>query len=319
MAVQVLQAGILTTLQDVGRFGHRAQGVVTGGAMDSFAHQVSNWLAGNADDCATLEITMGGLQLIFEEKSWIALTGNGFNAFINDTPVNNWSPLLIQAQSLLKIQYTGKGCRAYLAINGGWKADFLLNSYSTYLPGGWGGYKGRPIKKGDRLEYCVTSSSLFKAHRWTIAPSALLPYGDNCLIRVTEGPEWNLFTNDSKNEFNQSWLSILPQSNRMGYRLHSNIRRTHSGEILSTAVCPGTIQVLPDGNLVLLMKDAPATGGYPRIAQVVETDIPLIAQMITGNSLRFTTVTLRQAEEIYLTYQQKMQKLQEYITNRLYQ
>lgn len=302
----------------MGRTGFRAEGVVSGGAMDSFAHQVSNWLACNETDCASLEITMGGLQLYFDETRWIALAGCGVQAFINDIPADCWRPLQVQAGSILKIQYNGNGCRSYLAINGGWKVKKLLDSYSTYLPAGWGGYEGRALKKGDQLFADEKSAESCKPARWAVARSALLPYKNNCVVRIIEGAEWHRFTQESRNHIHQDYFPVLPQSNRMGYRLQSNMQKSNTAEMLSTAVCAGTIQALPDGNMVLLMKDAPTTGGYPRIAQVVESDISLIAQLVTGNNIRFTPVSIAQAEEIYLTYQEQMHKLKEFITNRLY-
>lgn len=318
MAVQVLQPGILTTLQDLGRTGFRSQGVVCSGAMDTFAHNTANWLAGNETDCATLEITMGSLQLLFEQDCHIAVTGPGIQVFINNHPVNCWQPLHISSGNNLHIQYTGKGCRAYLAVYGGWKTEPVLNSYSTYLPAGWGGYKGRSLLKGDLLLLNKISPGSLLQKRWSIAPAALPFYSTQPQVRVVKGAEWELFTDESKTLLLQKAHPVLPQSNRMGYRLQCSLKRISAGEMLSAAVCPGTIQALPDGNMVLLMRDSPATGGYPRIGQVLEADLSLPAQLVSGNTIRFKEVSPDEAEEIYLNYQTQMGQLKTHILNRLY-
>lgn len=318
MAAHVLQPGILTTLQDLGRTGFRSQGVVCSGAMDDFAHNTANWLAGNETDCATLEITMGGLQLLFEQDSHIAVTGYGIQVFINGQPADCWRSLIVSAGSSLQIQYTGSGCRSYLSVYGGWKTEAVLNSYSTYLPAGWGGYQGRPLKKGDHLLVNKTTSRNFLKERWSLSPNTIPSYSTQPAVRVITGAEWDLFTNNSQTSFLRNTHPVLPQSNRMGYRLKCCLQKTSAHEILSGAVCPGTIQALPDGNMVLLMRDGPATGGYPRIGQVLETDLSLVAQLVAGNAIRFTEVSLVQAEEIYLNYQAQMGKLKTHILNRLY-
>lgn len=319
MSIHVVQPGILTLLQDMGRPGYRAQGVVVSGAMDRFAHQVVNWLAGNKDDRATLEVTLGGLQLLFEETALIAIGGYGIRAFIDNVPVDCWRPLQVMARSLLQLQYTGTGCRSYVAIHGGWQAPLLLNSYSTYLPAGWGGYEGRALKKGDILQAAPGAGFSPAAINWSVAASALPAYSSQPVIRAIQGPEWLDFTAESREAFYYHPHAVLPQSNRMGYRLEAAMKKTHAGELLSTAVCAGTIQVLPDGNLVLMMNDAPATGGYPRIAQVIEADLSYCAQLVSGAGIQFIPVSPEAAEEVYLAYRHQMRELQQYITNRLYQ
>ncbi|BAV09721.1 antagonist of KipI [Filimonas lacunae] len=318
MKVTVIQPGILTTVQDTGRIGYKSQGVVTGGALDGFAHRVSNWLVGNEETCATLEITMGGLQLLFEEKGWVAVGGHGVKVFINNKPVDCWRTLAMPAGGVLKIQYTGTGCRSYLAVQGGWEVPLVLNSFSTYLPAGWGGYQGRPLKKEDILNTGAVKKAVLYSGNWAIAASTILPYAASVVVRAMHGPEWLQFTHDSRALFFDNPLPVLPQSNRMGYRVAAKMKKSVAGEMLSTAVCAGTIQALPDGNMVIMMNDGPTTGGYPRLAQVVEPDIALCAQLLPGNTIEFKHVNIETAEEIYLNYQKQMEELKQYIFKRLY-
>jgi antagonist of KipI len=318
MAVRVVHPGVFTTVQDLGRNGYRMQGVVTGGAMDTVAHQVANWLVGNAGSLATLEVTMGGLQLFFEADTWIAVGSYGCTLLLNKEPAGCWRLLQVKAGSSLQLQYNGNGCRSYVAIRGGWEVPLLLNSRSTYLPARWGGYEGRALQKGDLLETGAAAAFAGAQPGWSVALSALPACNAHPVVRVLQGPEWKWFSKNSRQQFTTQALPVLPQSNRMGYRLQAAMQREKTQELLSTAVCPGTIQALPDGNLVLLMNDAPATGGYPRIAQVIIPDLPLCAQLVSAHTIRFETITLAQAEEIYLTYQQQLQDLQQQIIKRLH-
>jgi antagonist of KipI len=318
MAVRVIHPGVFTTVQDLGRHGYRVQGVVTGGAMDTVAHQVTNWLAGNDGSLATLEVTMGGLQLLFETDTWIAVGSYGCTVILNNEPAGCWRPLQVSAGSILQLHYEGNGCRSYIAIHGGWDVPVLLNSRSTYLPARWGGYEGRALLKGDVLQAGSSAGFAGTQSRWSVALSALPTCSHHPVVRVLQGPEWKWFSKNSRQQFITEALPVLPQSNRMGYRLQAAMQREQLQELLSTAVSPGTIQALPDGNLVLLMNDAPATGGYPRIAQVITPDLPLCAQLVSGNTLRFETISVAQAEEIYLTYHQQLQDLQQQISKRLY-
>ncbi|WP_307143991.1 biotin-dependent carboxyltransferase family protein [Siphonobacter sp. SORGH_AS_1065] len=315
MAIEIIQAGVLTTLQDLGRSGYRAQGVVLSGAMDGFAHRVANWLVGNDENQPTLEITMGGLEIVFHEPALIALGGFGVRAFLNQSPMDCWKSTAVQPRDRLKVMYAGYGCRSYLAVAGGWQISEVLGSYSTYASAGWGGFRGRALRKGDQIAFTPKPSPQAS---WSIASSALPEYSSNPKVRVIEGPEWDWFTQESQRHWLEENHSVLPQSNRMGYRLKAALERSHTGELLSTAVSPGTLQVLPDGNLVLLMNDAPATGGYPRIAQVIEADLCICAQLTTGNEVRFVRISAAEAEEIYVSSHQHLQLLKQSIFQRLY-
>ncbi|PQA59653.1 hypothetical protein C5O19_08475 [Siphonobacter curvatus] len=318
MIARVVKAGVLTTVQDLGRAGYRSQGVVVGGAMDGFAHRISNSLVGNSAEWATLEVTFGGLELYFEAESWIAITGHGVAVRIDGTEADCWRPLRIAAGSRLQLAYTGQGCRSYVAIRGGWQVPEVLGSYSTYLPAGWGGYEGRALRTGDVLTYGQNLPPLHPSLNWSLAPAALPAYQTHPTVRVIRGPEWGFFTPESQRAFSRQSHEVLPQSNRMGYRLEARMQKLRTTELLSTAVTAGTIQVLPDGNLVVLMNDAPTTGGYPRIAQVIEPDLSVMAQLVRGNQVQFSLLSPEQAEDKYVQYQEFTRNLEETLVQRLH-
>lgn len=315
MAAELIQPGMLTTVQDLGREHYRAQGVVLSGAADGFAHRAANWLVGNHENLPTLEVSLGGLELVFQQATVVAVTGYGVQASLDTLAIDCWKPIPIRAGNRLKITYRGIGSRSYLAVAGGWEVPCVLGSYSTYASAGWGGFQGRALRKGDLLRFPPPPHLHLG---FSIASSALPAYSATPVIRVMKGPEWDWFTPESQHQFLEETLLILPQSNRMGYRLQAQMQRLQNKELLSTAVSPGTIQGLPDGHLVLMMNDAPATGGYPRVAQVVEADLCLCGQLVPGNRIRFVAVTPAEAEEIYVSYQQRLQLLKQRIFQRLH-
>lgn len=318
MAAEILQPGMLTTIQDLGRSGHRSQGVVLSGAADGFAHRISNWLVGNDERQATLEITMGGLEILFHQATIVALSGYGIQAFLNNSSIDCWRSIRVRANDRLKTVYIGHGSRSYLAVAGGWQVPMVLGSFSTYASAGWGGFEGRALRKGDVLAFSNPAFTKKINTSFSIAPAGLPAYSSSPAIRIIKGPEWHWCTNESQHQFLNTTHAVLPQSNRMGYRLNARMLRSYGGELLSTAVSPGTLQVLPDGNLVLMMNDAPATGGYPRLAQVIEADLCLCAQLIPTNKIQFVAIGPDEAEEIYVSYHQQLHQLKQSIFQRLY-
>ena len=314
MTVRVTRAGMLTTLQDLGRHGLQHLGIVPCGAMDSTAHRVANALVGNAETTATLECTVLGPELIFGRDSLIAMYGAAFGARLEGEPFPMNRPVLVSAGSVLVSGAAIRGARAYLAIAGGFIVPEVLGSRSTYVPAGFGGLGGRSLKPGDvllgtddlkRLSEArfarvarkgSIASARMRAVRWA-APDLTLPFGGAFAARAMEGRHFGHFDAASREAFFGETWRVLPDSNRMGYRLGGpRLIRTKAVETLSEPTCLGTVQVPNDGTPIALMADHQTTGGYPKIAEIAGADIPGLAQLAPGGSVHFIKCTLGEAE-----------------------
>jgi antagonist of KipI len=294
----------MTTVQDLGRPAYRAYGVAVGGAMDALALRIGNALLGNSDGEAGLEITLTGPELRFEAGRWIALTGGVIEAAVDDEPIPTGRPVYVPAGSILRLGAVTHGARAYLTADGGFRLPRVLGGYGTDVRGGFGGLAGRRLRAGDALPLneprlpLPAGTDRFTAAR--IAPSpALQSRIDPPVIRVIPGREMAVFAEESVRAFFGSPFTVLPQSDRMGIRLEGvRIRRTAAGELISTGVAAGTIQVPPNGQPIVLMADSQPTGGYPRIAQAAAVDLPTLAQLKPGESLAFVPIDLEEAERL---------------------
>jgi len=302
MSLRVLRPGLLTTVQDLGRHGHQDVGLCPGGAMDPVALALANALVGNPPGEAALEITVIGPELEFGEASLVALCGAEFmGAFPRNRPVR------VEAGSRLNVGRAARGARAYLAVAGGFALDPVLGSRSTFLPGGFGGFKGRALKRGDVLalrhadfsEKFLSLKGIKKnSVRWS-APPLTLADREPILLHVIEGQHYASFDAASQRAFLDTVWRITPESNRMGFRLGGPaLVRAQSDEILSGPTCLGTVQVAANGVPIALMADHQTTGGYPRIAEIVSADVPRLAQLAPGGTLRFTRCSLEMAAEL---------------------
>ncbi|MBD0380027.1 5-oxoprolinase subunit C family protein [Paenibacillus sedimenti] len=331
MSFEVRKPGLFTTLQDAGRYGYRKDGVITSGPMDGFAHRTANLLVGNAANTAALEMTLQGAILYARKDMLLALCGAEMEAEIDGEKVPMWRPFLIRSGSQLSIHYAVKGCRSYLAVAGGFDVETVLGSRSTYLRAGLGGYEGRAIRTGDILEAGAAEPNLARMLRamgslsilanineTLIAPCFVSPaihpdYQENPVVRIIRGREAVKFSDESVQRFFQESYTVTPQSDRMGYRLDGvklELRDSADSEMISEAVVPGTIQVPPGGQPIVLMSDCQTTGGYPRIGQVIHADLPLVAQVRPGGQLRFQEISLREAQELLLLQEMDLRRLQ---------
>jgi antagonist of KipI len=311
MSVRVLRPGLLSTLQDLGRYGLQHLGIVPCGAMDSLAHRMANALVGNTDENATLECTIVGPELSFEDNALIALYGAVFESRNGGLPPNR--PVLVQAGSTIAIGSAVRGSRAYLAIAGGFQVDLVLGSRSTYLPAQFGGYRGRAIKAGDRLATAdglarlseerfstlsqhATAGGL-RTVRWS-APQLSAPPNGALQVRAMEGRHHFQFEEAAREAFFSHAWRISANSNRMGYRLEGpRLQRNRKVEVLSEPTCLGTVQVPNDGTPIVLMADHQTTGGYPKIAEVASADISTLAQVSPGGLVRFARCSVEEAQQ----------------------
>lgn len=294
--LRVLNGGPLTTVQDRGRRGWRRLGVPRSGAMDCFALQVANRLVGNAPDAAALEITAGGMTCEVVAPTALAITGADLDATLDGHALPLWTSVFARPGAVVSLggRRGAWGARAYLAVDGGIAAPMLLGSRSTYLPGGWGGHDGRPLRVGDViLRYPRPDPVTQAGHVW---PRESLPaYGPEPTLRVLPGPHVDLLAADALQSAVSHVWTISANANRQGYRLSGPPIATTAVNLPSLGVLPGVIQVPPDGAPILLMADAQTTGGYPILGAVIEPDLPLAAQLLPGDALRFRFVTLPEA------------------------
>jgi len=304
--IVVRKPGVLASVQDLGRHGHRQLGICPGGALDVLALTLANRLVGNADRAAGLELTMGGCELQFEADTRIALAGDDFGASLDGVPLwPCWSVPVAAGQTLrlagANAGGTKKpGVRSWLAVAGGIDVPPVLGSRSTDLKAGFGGLQGRALRKGDRLPTGVAMLDAAQRERrpFGIRGPDWGPAEDDGAIalRVLPGPEFELFTLAAREQLWGECWRITPQSNRMGSRLEgAELRRKRSGDMLSSGVIPGTIQVPPSGQPIILMGDAQTTGGYPRIGVVIRADLWKLAQAPLNGRLRLVQVDQPQA------------------------
>ncbi|MBM3933142.1 MAG: biotin-dependent carboxyltransferase family protein [SAR202 cluster bacterium] len=299
-AIQVIESGMLTTVQDRGRIGYQRFGVPVSGAMDEFALRVANVLAGNDQNAAALEITVLGPRVRFLQDTMIALTGGDLSPQINDEPAPMWKTVAVARDSVLSFGAVQDGTRAYLAIAGGIDVPVVMGSRSTYVKAGIGGHEGRPLKPGDVL------STLPSPHGSAFEPIALPPgyiapaYGGHHELRVVAGPQDDRFTAESLSTLLSARFSIGLDSDRMGYRLDGHkLSHVKGADIVSDGNAPGAIQAPGDGRPMILLADRGTTGGYTKIATVISTDLSKVAQALPGQTVSFKTITVEAAHQIY--------------------
>lgn len=322
MGLEIQKPGMLTTVQDTGRNGHQKEGIVVGGAMDTFALRLANLLVGNTGDVATLEITLTGPTILFTEDLLIAITGADLSPTLNGEAIPVWRPVLVHKDDILSFGAPRSGCRSYLAVSGGVDVPQVLGSYATYLQAGIGGYQGRALQAGDAIPcHNPTAAGIAlleqlrsgKQHpytTWTPDPQLYPAYQVNPTIRAIRGPEYELFSETSREQVWTERFQVSAQSDRMGYRLQGvSLFLQEPVELLSTAVTFGTVQVPPEGNPIVLMADRQTTGGYPRIVQVISADLPILAQVVPGHTIAFTEVSLEEAQQLYIVQEQRLSQL----------
>lgn len=325
MNLRIIKAGVLDTVQDMGRYGWQHLGINPGGAMDKLSAQAANILAGNDRQEAVIELHFPASSFFFEQPTLIAVSGADFSASINGEEVPCLHPILVSKYSILQFHRVTNGARAYLAVHGGLNLTKWLDSYSTHLKAGAGGHKGRPLQKDDEIGFRIDRDlcQLIDKKEYIVLPwkaDTVWNHNDIEEVYVLPGNEWDRLTNASKEKFREQSFVITTQSDRMGYQLKGDpfLMNTNE-EVISSGVNFGTIQLLPGGQLIVLMADHQTTGGYPRVAHVITAHHSKIAQMKPGDSIRFRFTDLQTAEELLIKQQQHLLQLQNACTFRLQQ
>jgi antagonist of KipI len=264
--------------------------------MDPFAFRLANRLVGNPEQAAALEITMQGPALQVLEDCWIAVTGANLSPSLESSSLPLWrTARMIKGQSLV-FKNRVSGARAYLGIDGGFSVPEVLGSRSTDLQSGFGGLGGRRLLKGDLLFRIGNGNRALKAGQ--VLVDTLDDYQDPFLLRVVEGPQTPLLLSGARRRFLEAEYVVTPASNRIGYRLQGPAVELPANEMISDPVVLGSIQVFPDGQLVLLMADHQTVGGYPKIATLISADVPKAAQLSIGDRVRFQKVSLEAAQRL---------------------
>ena len=333
MSIEVLKPGLLTTPQDRGRFGYAHLGIGHAGAFDGPAMRIANALAGNPADACALEITLLGPTLRFQCNAWIALTGAPVSARVAERVLPMWAPCFVAADSVLTLGALAQGCRAYVAVHGGFDFEPVLGSRSLDLNAALGPL-GRPLRAGDVLE--MGSGSFFRdsrdarrdsvknepdrISRWSIDPRPWFDVDAERPLRLMPGTHTHLLDAPSREALYAQSFRVAAESNRVGYRLEgAPLGFSRPVELVSEATVAGTVQLPPSGQPIALGVEHPVSGGYPRIGQVAVADLPRLAQRRPGDALRFAACSLGEARRALHEREQQLRELETNIASRLKQ
>lgn len=286
--------GALTTIQDKGRIGFQKYGMSVSGAMDMQAYESANYLVGNENDEAVLEMTLYGGTYYFEKDAVIALTGADMQAMVNDEPIKRYKPIKIKAKDRISIKMAKQGCRGYMAVSGGFMADKVMGSFSTNLKCKIGGLSGEAIKSGSKIKTGTPSKTFEELEKRELA---IPQYDEKIMIHVIEGPQEEYFTDKGIKSFYENEWIISAQSDRMGYRMEGGVIEAKNGtDIVSDGIANGSIQIPPNGKPIILLADRQTTGGYAKIATVCSFDLPKLAQAKAGDRVSFKKITVEKAQ-----------------------
>jgi antagonist of KipI len=315
MSLKIVKAGMLDSIQDMGRYGYQQVGINPTGAIDKYAAVIANILVGNTQNEAVIEMRFPAAAIFFDEPTIIALSGADFNASINGNPIPINHAVIVNKNTTIQFLSPKNKSHCYLAIKGGMKLSKWLNSYSTNLKAEAGGFSGRRLLKDDVIElneYPVISKideSDFKILPWQASENFGMDESEQ--LMVLQGAEWEWLDKNSQEKFLKNPFFISHNSDRMGYRLASEpLHAITKTELVSSAVSFGSIQLLPDGQLIILMADNQTTGGYPRLGNIISAYLPMLAQMKAGDKVQFKFTDHQTAENLILKQQQHLTQLE---------
>jgi antagonist of KipI len=292
MAIHVKEPGLLTTVQDLGRYGYSHLGISSGGAADRLAMRIANLLVGNAENAATLEMTLAGATLEFDEANVVALAGGECHCRIGGETAPMWQAVRVPTRGDLACDGMKTGARLYLAAQGGLDVRPMMDSASTNLAGHFGGLEGRRLRKGDVLGVRRGSNSRVR----TLKPGVVERLYSRGPIRVTPGAQHDWFGPQAFDKFLSCPYSVSEESNRSGLRLKGQpISPRVRSQLLTEGVSLGAIQVPQDEQPIILFVDQQTTGGYPKIANVISADMHRVGQLRPREQLRFAEVAIPEA------------------------
>ncbi len=272
-----MKIAYFSSIQDSGRVGFQKDGIPFSGVMDQYSYKLGNTILGNQNDCAVIEFTLPGSKLQFEKETTIVITGADFSPTINNISVSNNSLIQINAGDILSFDKHHYGNRCYLSIKGGFNSEYILGSRSMYQ----NITKHSTIVKGDLIPYNQTPQINLNSKI-----KVLNLFFDDITIEVFKGPEFDLLPEKLRKRLASDIFTISKINNRMAYQLNE-LLHNELPSIITSPVLPGTVQLTPNGQLIILMRDCQTTGGYPRVLQLSENSINMLAQKATNNPIHF--------------------------------
>lgn len=293
--IKILDAGLLTTVQDLGRYGFQRYGVSASGVMDEYSAKIANKLVGNKVGEAVLETTLKGVQMEFLQNTAVAITGGNCDVTLNGTKIELWQSYLVNRGDILKMGICRSGLRNYLAFSGGVDVPVIMNSKSTNLKAKVGGFNGRKLMTGDILSVGVGSLEA----PLTLNKHYIPTYSKDIKVGVILGQQDDHFTEAGIKTFLNETYTVTQESDRMGIRLSSvsgaTIEHKNGADIISDGITFGAIQVPGSGQPIVMMADRQTTGGYTKIGNVISSDLAKLAQATPGTKVKFVEYTLEQA------------------------
>ena len=302
---KVIQPGLLTLIQDAGRYGHHRIGLTTGGPLDANAFKWANRLLGNPLDSSMLEVSIGGLVLEAEVNTYMVVTGAEMPLKINGQEQDRWHAHRVQPGDRIELGFSTQGARAYLAVSGGFQVADSFGSSATVTREGIGGLaNGNKLQQGDHLPCSEKTTS--KAFR---LPENHRPeYSDNISLRVITGYQQQVFSDADKRMFFSSEYQVTDRADRMGYRLAGPEVKPSINGILSEGICHGAIQIPADGQPIVLLNDRQTIGGYPKIGSMISLDTARISQLLPGAKVHFEEITIDDAHNLHCLAQARFER-----------
>lgn len=311
--IQIITPGALTTIQDYGRTGYGEIGFSPSGAVDFEAMEIANILVGNKPGEAVLECTLFGPTISFQKDNVIAITGANMNPKIGEREVPLYQAVAVKAGETLTLGFAALGCRSYLSFAGGLQVEECYGSKSTNLKSAIGGFQGRALKAYDELNFIDPKSELGGMNQRSYTPREKQE-GQVREIRVVLGPQDDYFTDEGIRTFETGKYKLSNDSNRMACKLVGPvIEGKQATDIISDGISLGSIQVSSNGQPIIMLSDRQTTGGYAKIATVISSDIPLLAQCKPGDEIQFKIITLKEGQKIYKNRIKNRNKLQKKI------
>lgn len=302
--IKIISAGLLSTVQDLGRFGVMKDGFTQSGAMDSYSMQIANRLCANELNAPVIEMTMLGITARFMSERVFAVSGGRFEMTLNNEPIRTNKAYIAGQGDVLAIKGSKSGMRCYLAVNGGFDVPLFMGSASTNLKLGVGGFEGRRLKPNDEIK-------IKKAPMIDVTDREIdeFTYDDVVRVRVVLGPQDDMFTKTDLAFFTQQRYTVTPNLDRMGIRLNGiALRGKDTLDIISDGIVFGSVQITKSGMPIILMADHQTTGGYAKIATVISADLPKLAQLKPYNKVCFDVVDVKKAQDLAI-------KQKKYISN----
>ena len=309
---EVLSPGIMSTVQDLGRFGFARYGVAASGALDGFAVRVGNLLVGNAENAAVVETTLMGLRIKALRDAVVAVTGGDLQAKKGSEPLAVWRSHLVREGETISFSAPASGLRSYLAVSGGIHAAMVMGSRSTNLASGFGGFQGRALRKGDILAVEPVNDAMRFAGR-AFTPEWVPIYSSPWCLRIVWGPQDDHFSEEGQQTFVTAVFTVSPDSDRTGIRLMGPVVSRMAGiedSIISEGILSGAIQVPGDGQPIIILGET-ASGGYRKIATVISADLPLLGQVTPGGEIAFEAISMDAAVQALREMEGKIDKFKQ--------